>query len=104
MPYRALLNATKTAAVTTGAVVELSDFSFDADHLVVARRAVVSTITNNVMATWSGVDPTSTLGHMVTAVAANRPATTLYITGPSFINLKFIAVDNTATVTITLER
>ena len=98
MPYRALLNATRAATVTAGAVVELSDFGFDADHLVVARRAVVSTDENAVMATWSGVDPTNTLGHQVTVI------TTLYLTGPSFVNLKLIALNTTATVTITLER
>ena len=102
--YRALPSATKTASVTTSVVVTISDFGFDANDLVAARRAVVSTATNNVMATWSSTDPTSVLGHCITAVAANRPATSLVISGPSLVDLRFIGLDETAVVTITLER
>lgn len=100
--YRAL--DTKTVSATTTTVASLSDFGFDANNVVAARRAIVSTATNNVAVTWSGVDPTSTLGHTVTASADNRPATHLVITGPSLANLKLLGLGGTATVTVTLER
>ncbi len=102
--YRAIPGATKSATVTTGTVSTMSDFSFDSADLTRARRAIVSTITNDLMITWSAVDPTSTLGHGIAAAAAGRAPTSLRLRGVSIVDLRFLALSGSATVTITLER
>lgn len=91
---------TKTAAVTTAAVSSLSDFGFSAQDLQAARRATISTVTNNLMVTWSGVDPTSTLGHPVVA-----SADWAVVEGVSdVVRVKLLALTGSATVTVTLEK
>jgi hypothetical protein len=75
--------AIKSAAVGTSAVVDVDDFGFDDDDLAAASGAIVTAATNNVMATWAGVDPTSTLGHRVVAPTRFREGTRLDRTMPT---------------------
>lgn len=91
---------TKSATVTTTAVSDLDDFSFTTTPGNRAKRAIISCVTNNVMVTWSGTDPTSTLGHPIVAAVD-----TFVIEGsPNVANLRLLALSGSATVTITIER
>jgi len=58
---------TKTATVGTGAVVALSGFAFDAQNVINVKRLVITAGANPVRITWSGQNPTSTLGHYIAA-------------------------------------
>jgi len=92
---------TKSASVTNAVkAVSHADFGFTSDELAQAASAVISARTAGVMVTWSGVDPTTTLGHLV---AQNG---TLRIDGTASIQaFKFIReAGNDATVTVTLEK
>jgi len=76
----------------------LADFGFSTTNTGNAKRAIISSVTDGVMATWDGTAPTSTLGH---PIPVNQ---TIVIQGNRNINnLKLIRVTNDAAVTITLE-
>ena len=98
------LELTTTALEVKGlsvssSVKTLSDFSFSATNTGNAKRAIISAITDGVMATWDGsTAPTSTLGH---PIPVNQ---TIVVQGNRNINnLKLIRVTTDANVTITLE-
>lgn len=95
---RAMEDATKSVSVTAATVVDFDDFGFSAQQKSDMNAMVISAVTNTIMVTWSGVDPTATLGH---ALAVNQ---ILVLNGPHIANIKMIGQSGTATATITLER
>jgi len=103
-----IASETKTATVTSGAVVAIgdADFGFTAGDLALANGAWISCITNNVNVAWSGEDPTATLGHPVIKTASltsNAPPT--FLDGKENVaNIKLIGLGGSATVTITIGR
>ena len=96
---------TKSATVTTGTVVTMSDFAFSDGMLDQANGAKISTITNNINYTEGGDDPTSSLGHPVIKTAslvANIPA--LISGSENTAGLKMIGLGGSAEVTVTIYR
>ncbi|MCC7423782.1 MAG: hypothetical protein IT428_26250 [Planctomycetaceae bacterium] len=92
---------TKAATVSNAAkAVSHADFAFTADELAQAVSAVITSRTAGVMVTWSGVDPTASLGHLVATNGTLRVDGTLNIQALKFI--REAAAD--ATVTVTLEK
>jgi len=89
---------TKGYTVTTGAVVTLTDFGFDTGTAEAATALVVSTTANLLMLTIDGTDPTSTLGH---PVSANEWGAIDTLDSQA---IKLIAVGGNAPTTITLLR
>lgn len=90
----------KGATVST-TVLEMSDFSFTGQFLYEARRAVISAVTQNIMITWDGTDPTATLGHQVVA----NGDWVVVENGANIQRLKFIRQGGSdGNVTITLEK
>jgi len=98
---------TKSATVTSGAVVAISAaaFGWTAGLLSQANAAKISCITNNVHCTESGEDPTVTLGHPVIKTASlTSNAPTLIEGKENVANLKMIGLGGSAVVTITIYR
>ena len=96
---------TKTATVTTGTVATMADFGFTAGELALANAAWISCITNNVNITWSGEDPTSSLGHPVIKAASLTSNATPLIEGKENVaNIKLIGLGGSSGVTITIGR
>lgn len=100
-----IASETKTAVVTSVAVTDMSDFSFTEGELAVATRAWISGITNSVNVTWSGADPTASLGHPVIKTATLTSNEPFLVDGKHNVaNIKLIGLGGSATVTITIER
>jgi hypothetical protein len=98
-----LLDLTTTALEMKGlsvssAVKTLADFSFASTSTAAPKRAIITSVTDGIMVSWDGTNPTSTLGH---ACPVNQ---TIVVQGSRNIsNLKMIRVTTDAAVTITLE-
>jgi hypothetical protein len=89
---------TKAATVTSGAVVALAGFAFTSPHAEQARRAVITAGAVAVRVTWSGTNPTTTLGHYIPAYG------NLTVDGRANVgNLKLISTAGDSVVSVTLE-
>jgi hypothetical protein len=91
---------TKSHTIST-TVINITDstWGWTARLLLVAKRAVISARTGGVMITWSGVDPTTTLGHPI--IANGWAAVEL---GGDIQRLRFVREAGTdSVVTVTLE-
>ena len=89
---------TKAVTVTNAAVKALADFSFTAPHAERARRATVTAGAVAVRVTWSGTNPTTTLGHVIAAYE------NMTIDGQANVgNLKLISTAGDSVVSVTLE-
>jgi hypothetical protein len=89
---------TKTATVGTSAVVALAGFAFGAQNVINVKRLVITAGANPIRITWSGQDPTSTLGHYIAALGN--------YTLDGSINcskLKAIGIGGDSVTTVTLE-
>ncbi len=92
--------ATKGMTVSSSVIaIDNAGFSWGTNDLVNAQKAVITARTNGVMVTYSGEDPTATLGHFL---AAND---NMVVYGNDNINnLKFLReADADAELSITLE-
>lgn len=87
---------TKSASVSS-TVVPLSGFSFTAAELQKASYALITCVTDAVMVTFDGTDPTATLGHPVQEELGR-----LEVIGPDVQLIKLIRASGDATATITI--
>lgn len=89
----------KSASVTSGAALALSDFGFSASEIAKAKCAIISVLTGNVMMSrLSGLTATSTVGELVLANTA------IMVEGATDVQaINMIAQGTTATVTIFLQ-
>lgn len=96
---RAYKVATATISNTAKAISH-EDFGLTAAEIAAADRAVITAHTNNVMATWDGTNPTTTLGHLL---GTTHPP--MIVHGSNIARLKFIrATGSDGAITVTLER
>ena len=98
---------TRTAPISTAAVVAIADtdFGFTDGELALSNVAWISCITNNANVTWSGEDPSDTLGHPVIQTATlTSNAPTLVEGKENVANIRLIALGGSSVVTITIGR
>jgi hypothetical protein len=100
-----IASETKTATVTTGAVVAITDFGFTAGKLAEANAARISCSANNMHVTWSGTEPTASLGHPVIETASLTTNEPFCVDGKENVaNIKLIGLSGNAVATITIGR
>jgi len=86
--------AQDTKSVAATGLVTIADFGFDAGDISETQAAYISA-SADIRFTWSGVDPTATLGHRL----AN--GTYEVLGGANVLRLK---MHGTATITVTIAR
>lgn len=85
--------ATKTLAVQN-TIKTIADFGFSAAELAAAITATISVRTTGAMATWTGVNPSGTLGHLFAKDADPRD-----LVGNANLNaLRFVVEDATVVI------
>ena len=92
---------TKSATVTNAVKpISHADFGFTAGELAAADRAYVSARTAGIMISWSTVDPSATVGHLIAQNAILEVQGNVNVQNLEF----FREAGADATVTITLEK
>lgn len=92
---------TVQASVASDAVTALADLEdLPAEDRKNAAKATISTTGQNLHVTWTGEDPTATMGH--TVIADGVP---LVIEGARQVQfIRMIGIGGTATATVSVER